>query len=162
LGGLLLNQFPGHLPEHQLPFPRAGSDLDAESAQPASKLDSSLPEPSADLSRSRVDRFAFALFQPSDEPEQPRPILGSYAIALHFQPIEVDLSVPPGVGCQGQLSQPSSHFLRDAAFERSAIGTGTTSKTPEADSKIVQRLGISSVGQPGLGAFYLIDVTQGD
>jgi hypothetical protein len=55
-----------------------------------------------------------------------------------------------------------SHFLRHAAFELRAIGTGTASKAPEADSKIVQRLGISSISQPGLGAFYLIEVTQGE
>ena len=162
LGGLLLNQFPGHLPKRQLLLAGACPDLDAESAKPASKLDSRLPEPTADLSGGRFGRLAFAPFQPSKKPEQPRHILGSKAIALQAQPIEVYLGVPTGIGCLSQLSQSLSHFLRHAAFELRAIGTGAASKASEADSKIVQRLGISSVRQPGLGAFYLIDITQGD
>ncbi|HEV8455972.1 MAG TPA: hypothetical protein VGQ24_13825 [Gemmatimonadales bacterium] len=98
MGGLLLNQFPGHLPERRLPLPGARPDLDAESAQPAAKLDSRLPEPTADLSGSRFDRLACAPFQPSEKPEQPRHILGAKAIALPAQPIEVHLGVPSGIG----------------------------------------------------------------
>jgi hypothetical protein len=162
LGGLLLNQLPGHLSERQPPLLGACPDLDAESAKPASKFGTRLPEPTADLGGSRVDGLAFASLQPSDKPEQPLHILGSNTIALHSQPIEVHLGVPPGIGCQGQLSESSSHFLRHAALELRPIGTGTASKAPEADSKIVQRLGISKVRQPCLGAFYLIDVTQGE
>jgi hypothetical protein len=160
LGGLLLNQFPGHLPKGRLPLPGPCPDLDAESAKPASKLDSRFPKPTANLGGRRVDGLAFASFQPSNKPEQPRHILDSKAIALKSQPIEVHLGVPPSIGCQGQLPQTSSHFFRHAALELRPIGTGTASKAPEADSKIVQRLGIPRVRQPCLGAFYLIDETQ--
>ena len=162
LGSLLLNQLPGHLPERQLPLPGACPDLNAESAKPAAKFGSRLLEPTADIGGSRVDGLAFAPFQPSDKPEQPLHILGSNAIALHSQPIEVHLGVPPGIGCQGQPSQSSSHFLRHAALELRAIGTGTASEAPEPDSKIVQCLSISSVRQACLGAFYLFEVTQGE
>jgi hypothetical protein len=162
LDSLLLNQFPGRLPKRQLPLLRAAPDLDAESAKPASKLSSRLLEATANLGGSRVDGLAFAPFQPSDKPEQPLYILGSNPIALQAQPIEMHFGVPPGIRCQGQLPQSSPHFLRHAALELRPIGTGTASKAPEADSKIVQRLGIPSVRQPGLGTFYLIDVTEGE
>jgi hypothetical protein len=162
LGGLLLNQVPSHLSERQPPLLGPCPDLDAESAKLASQFDGRLPEPAADLGGSRVDGLAFPPFQPSDKPEQPLSILGPNTITLLSQPIEVHLGISPGIGCQGQPSQSSPHFLRHAALELRPIGAGTASKAPEADSKIVQRLGVPGVRQPGLGAFYLIDVTQGE